>query len=665
MYQQPLSASYSPDSSQGTATSRKLRGWYEEANRSFHEWYDETVKDYEYYDHRQYSAEELETLRNRSQPDTIINQLRVSVELVKGVFDRMNTDAVLLPRGTQDNDWLTAQGLTHGSKYVEDANDVAMQLRAVVHDMTVGGLAWFETGQNPDPTMEEVWESYVDWRDIRPDPLSRRDDYSDARYLFRVKWLDLEEAKVLFPKHKAKIEAAAGSAYDLEEDRATVAGDDYLGVNEMRESPGVGGWNSLTWLNPHSRRVLFIECWYYEHARGTFFRNRLTGQTVEVDPKNLTPEQQDLLVRGMTGELPLDILEDRPFKRCRQALMLGPHLLEDNPSPYHHGKIPFVRFDAWRDYETGFPIGLVRIMRDPQDAANKALSKLIHALATRQVLMEKNAGDAEQIREQAAKPDGFMLFERNALREGRVKIETNATDAQLYRQVFELFHRVMGDLAGGLELQGMPSNAESGRAIALRQEQGNVTLSTLFTRFKAAKKRLVELRVSNMQQFWSDEKVIRVTESLDPAQREIVVLNQRLPDGRVVNDISRMKVDVVVDMQPSTATVRQRFADRLMDLMMKLPPQVGLGLMDIVVDLHDLPNRPLIKKRVQAILQMMGMDFGGMGMGGQGDMAGVSSAAGVPGDMSGQAEPGAGYGPEVMQRILGADLAAGNIQNGS
>lgn len=638
-------------------TSRFLT-WFSEADGFFQSSLEDIETAWDYFEGRQFSDEEMEILNQRGQPATVINKTRVSVELVMGIYDKTRMDPMLLPRGTGDDDWMAAQGLTHGCRYVEDCNYTTSHLRNVFRDVLVGGLGWMETGLNPDPTQEDLWEAYVDWRDIRMDPLSRRPDYSDARYCFRVKWMDLDEAKALLPEHKAKLDEVAGDMQLAKLMGNSVAGaDDYLSVSEMKGAM----WRPNDWIDTTHNRVLLLECWYYEWDTASFIRDKRTGRVVEYDPKNMGDAETALLMGGVTGVLPVEILRDRPFKRCRKALLAGPHLLEDEASPYRHNRIPFIPFWGWRDWKSGYPVGLVRTLRDPQDAANKALSKLILALSTNQVTMEKGAGDAEILRKEASLPNGFMVVERNSLKEGRFALHRNEVSAQGHQAVFELFHRVSSDMAGGLELQGLQSNAESGRAIALRQEQGNTTLSTVFENFKFGKRLLVEERVGLIQQYWTDEKYLAITEVMDPDRREFMVLNQRTPNG-IRNDITALKVDVVIDEQSARSTVRQQFADRLMDFMNRMPdPVVAMSLMDVVVDMYDLPDRPKLKARIQqaqamagfAQQQQMAMDNGG---GAMGDTA--QSAAPMPG----WAPPGGGgvgMGPEVLANLAAADAGPG------
>ena len=645
---------------------KKFYRWYREADNCFQTEYPDVSEAFDYFESNQFSETEKMILGKRGQPATVVNKTRVGCELVMGMFDRTRMDANMLPRGKGTDDFLTAQSLTYGSKYVEDANSSPHEFRLGFFDALVGGRGWLESVLSEDPTREEIEERYVNWRNIRRDPLSTKDNYSDARYLFRPKWMHLDEAINLFPEHETVLRESSGKDVSASMGSTVAGDDDFMSVAEIRET----GWQQSDWIESARDRVLLLECWYYEHGRASFIRDRRTGRILEYDPTNPTKAQTALIIGGVTGALPVEILKDRPIRRCRQAIMVGPHVLFDKPSPYAHGRIPFTPIIAWKGWEDGRPIGLVKILMDPQDAANKALAKLILALSSRRVIAEEGVGDLELIRKQAARPDGFIQTKRGAVREGRIKIEDNTSDAAGHQAIFQMFDSIVSEMSGGLELSGQSSDANSGRAIALRQEQGFATLSTLFENYRYAKKSFIEMRLANMQQFWTDEKSIRITESADPDRQEFIIMNERQPDGSIRNDLTSLRADVVIDEQSARASVRQAFADRLMDFLTRMPdPIVAMSMMDIVVDLYDLPDRPVIKQRIQMIQQQMGIQVQeNMRVQAELDAEKVGdtkkTTSGPTADMPTGGGDVVGYTPSVQANLKQADQAAGNINQG-
>lgn len=638
-----------------------ILSWYREADDYFQESYPERQRYFDYFDNKQFDNDELAELDDRGQPATIINKVRVAVELIMGTYDKTRMDMVFQPRSTHDDDWQTAEALTHGSKFIEDVNDTVFKNRKAFRDMVIGGLGIVEECLTRDPTEEEICERYVDWRQVRLDPYSREEDYSDGRYFFRVKWMDLDEAKTLWPDHVEKLEEAASHAAFSNAFGTPMDEFGDYGLPNLDQSSGAGAaWHPSQWIDSKRNRILMLECWYRKYDRATFLRDRRTGRVIEFNAKTAGRAALQLYVGGISGQLPVDILRDRPIKRVRLALMAGPHLLEDVPSPYNHNRIPFALAWGWRDSRTGQPSGIVKPLMDPQDAGNKALQKLVLAISTNQVIMEEKAGDAEVLRQEASRPDGFLVVGRDALAKGRIQINRNDGTAKQHMAIFDMFDRVASELAGGLELQGLASNADSGRAIALRQEQGHTTLSTLFENFRFFRKQQALMRLSNIQQFWPDDKSIRLTEQFDPDRREVVILNQVMPDGTIRNDANSIRCDVVMDEQTARASVRQLFADKLMDFILRIDPMIGMSLMDLVVDGYDLPNRPMVKRRIQEAMMRLGLLQPAQGGPMQaGDTA--QSAGLFPPDLPPGGE-GAGFSPDVMGRLAAGD-AGGAVNN--
>jgi hypothetical protein len=79
--------------------------------------------------------------------------------------------------------------------------------------------------------------------------------------------------------------------------------------------------------------------------------------------------------------------------------------------------------------------------------------------------------------------------------------------------------------------------------------------------------------------------------SIDPLTGEVVFHN----------DITESEADFVVDEQDYRETVRMATAEMLMDMIAKMPPEVGLKMLDLALDLTDIPNRAEFVARVRKI----------------------------------------------------------------
>jgi hypothetical protein len=107
--------------------------------------------------------------------------------------------------------------------------------------------------------------------------------------------------------------------------------------------------------------------------------------------------------------------------------------------------------------------------------------------------------------------------------------------------------------------------------------------------------------------------MLRVTNKL--GQHSFIALNQPVDGGEInpvlagrpfiKNSIAQAKVDIVIDEEAFTATIRESLANQMFEMIGKLPPEVGLLMLDDVIDLLDLPNKDQLRIKIQQAQGMM------------------------------------------------------------
>ena len=148
------------------------------------------------------------------------------------------------------------------------------------------------------------------------------------------------------------------------------------------------------------------------------------------------------------------------------------------------------------------------------------------------------------------------------------------------------------------EMMGRQTNAVSGKAISQRYEMGTVVTASMFDNLRFAFQLAGEIKLSLIEQFWTEEKEIRITGA--KGLPEFVRLNALDPQtGERLNDITRTQADFAVDEQAHSATVRQAMFEAMMELAQKLPEEVTVQLLDLIVDLSDIPSRDAFVERIR------------------------------------------------------------------
>ncbi len=588
------------DSPENMRLLHKLLDWFSQARTAQAENRYQMALDEDFYDGLQWSEEDKAIVEGRGQPALTFNLISESINWIIGTERRSKIDFSVHPRGKEDGG--AAQNKTHLLKYVDDVNKGSFARSRAFKDASVAGLGWLEDGVRADPFDEPLYSRCESWRNIWYDHLAQEPDLSDGRYLFRAKWVDLDLAAAVWPDRADRLRAASHyhDAYGLGE----TMDDDFLTQLYYRtDSEGrpvtqrTHVDNALSASHQRRSRVRLIEAWYRMPTRGQYVyaedpQHQRFHKTI-FDPQNI--EVAQLVDSGVASVY--DAIQMRLFSTilCDGALLQAPS------SPYRHDKTPFTPVWAYRRARDGSPYSPVRRMRDPQEDLNKRRSKALHILSTTQVFMEEHAvTDKEELREEIADPAGIIEYKRN------YKFDVNR-DNTLAAQHVEMGHQDEEyiRMAGGVtpENLGHQTNATSGTAIQARQLQGSVTTAELFDNLRYAFQIQGEKRLAIIEQFCSREKTIRILGS--DGQDDFVTFNQPGQDAAgapiIQNPITESQADFVVDAQDYRETIRIAMHEQLMDMIGRLPPEIGLQLLDLVVDMSDVRGREELVRRIRKI----------------------------------------------------------------
>jgi len=150
----------------------------------------------DYYDGKQLTASERKALQDRGQPDIVINRIQAKVDYLVGYEASNRTDPRAYPRNPQDED--AAEAATDALRYVEDKTQLDQKFTTVWENMLVEGYGGIEL--TVDEQSGEIDAVEWDWDRLFYDPHSRKPDFSDARYVGGVIWMDAEDAKDKWPE---------------------------------------------------------------------------------------------------------------------------------------------------------------------------------------------------------------------------------------------------------------------------------------------------------------------------------------------------------------------------------------------------------------------------------------------------------------------------------
>lgn len=523
-----------------------LVAWFDDAEEATETARKATERDRDYYDGKQYTSAELKILRDRGQPDIVINRIKPKVDFLMGYEATNRTDPRAFPRTPQDQE--ASEAATDALRYVKDATDLDQIFSNVWENLLIEGMGGLEltVEEQADGTVEIVPVRW-DWDRLFYDPHARRHDFSDARYIGGVLWMDAEEAKRKWPEAQDAIdvtlsESSFSRTYDDRPDR----------------------WVSRGSVDGTRKRVRIVQMYYKEAGKWHHCTFTKGGKLESVE---------------------VPFVDQKGMPWC-----------------------PLLMQSAYVDRENN-RYGLVRIMIGVQDEINKRRSKALHRLTMRQAVMEHGSvEDEDGVKKELAKPDGLIKVNpgfRFELLEAGDKFTAELQLLQEAKNEIELMGpnaAMLGKEEGAPSGRAILANQQSGQTeIALLMDRHRHIKKRTYQRIWDL------IRQYKKEEWWvrvtDDEKNIKfvginrpVTVKEEMAKRiqatggpeeqiaaqlqELEMVAQQDPAlsqvVRVENNPTEMHMDITIEEVPDVASVQEEQFQQLTALApaVVFPPQV-------------------------------------------------------------------------------------------
>ena len=541
------------------------------------------MRDHDFYDGDQWELDDIEVLKARGQMPLVFNVIKPTVDWLIGTERKTRVDYRVMPR--EKSDAAGAEVKTNVLKYIADVNKSQYARSRAFSDAIKSGVGWIEAGIRTDPTMEPLYTGYEDWRNIWYDPLSVEPDLSDARFVFRERYVDLDVAMSMFPdRHDVLIASAiTGGMYNPT---------DASMLDDVDAEQDIFDASSMGMFSQTRSRVRLTECWYRVAWNGKVLRGDNLGALdgAVYDPSSQA--QKTLVEEGRAA------VYDTTRMQMRSMILCDKGVLQDIESPYRHNRFPLIPVWGFRKKRANAPYGVIRGLIDPQSDLNKRRSKALFILSTNQVIADDDAvEDFDELAEEVARPDGIIKKKKGS----ELEIRNNSALAEEHVMLMQE-DKAYVESTGGVtdEMMGRQTNAQSGKAILARQDQGHAVTAELFDNLRMAHQLLGEIQLSLIEQYYTDRKVVRIIG--DRGQAQYITVNEPQPDGSLLNDITATQADFIVDATNYSASVRQAMFESMMNLLGQIGnPDIAMALLDIIVDLSDLPGKDEMVKRIRSM----------------------------------------------------------------
>ena len=565
---------------------------YERARDNGHlDYVDMALKCDEYYQGDQWDPDDAAMLENEGRPALTINTILPTINTILGEQSTRRADVQFKPRRGGDEE--VAHTLTKLYLQISDNNKLDWVEQQVFADgLIMDGRGYFDVRMDFSDHVEgEIRITAKDPLDILIDPDAKDADPKTWNEVFESKWMTLDEIEELYGKDKADrllFVAENGMSFgpdsvEYQETRFgdTETNDDYFGA-------GVPG--DEEYRNVKALRV--VERQHKKISRAAFFVDPDTG-----DQRQAPDEWSEAKNKKFAKQYNLTLIS-KVIRKVRWTVTCDKVVLHDDWSPYNQFTVvPFFCY-----FRRGRPFGAIRNLLSPQEQLNKIASQELHIVNT-----TANSGwmvesgslvgmTADDLEEHGAETGLVLEYARGTT--PPQKIGANQIPTGLDRIAQKAAANIQAISGINDSMLGTDSAEVSGIAIQAKQNRGAIMIQVPLDNLAKTRQYLAEKVLNLIQTFYTEERVVQVTNEDDPMQpREPMLLNAMTPEGDIINNLTIGEYDVIVTSAPARDSFDEtQFAEALS------LRQAGVAIPDdAIVSYSHLLKKEELAKRIRVL----------------------------------------------------------------
>jgi hypothetical protein len=548
--------------------------YFEESEEATRDGRSEAEVDRDYYDGKQWTSSEKAKLEKRGQPALVFNKIKRKVNFLTGHQEQTKADPKAFPRN-YPADEEGAHAATDAMRYVQQEQMLEDKFSIAYEHMCIEGFGAIEV-------LFDVAKNKMDikswsWDRLFYDPYSAKADFSDAKYVGGVVWMDEDEAKEKYPENAAAIDAT------MEQHSQTQ-------TETHDDKP------RTTWVGAGKRKRVRVVQIYYR-SKGDWWWAHYTKGGI------------------LAGCMPVIFKDEDGATEC-----------------------PLIMQSAYVDRDNN-RYGEVRELRDIQDEVNKRRSKLLYHLSVRTVVADKGAVDnKEAARKEVARADGWIEKNPNRSLELLPNSDQSSGQAQLLQEAKQEMEfagpnaSLMGDTRAGASGRAIIASQQGGltelgrfqarfRHLKLRVYR---QIWNRVRQFWTAEKwirvtdnenniKFVGLNIPETIEDVLMAEAMQEADSPEEQQQAEQQIKQLTPDmvsqmfgvplpegiktktGNIKNNTAEMDMDIIIDEAPDTVTIQQEQFEQVVNLAQSGVP---FDPEDIIL-LSNLRNKDKVLERIR------------------------------------------------------------------
>jgi len=543
----------------------------------------------DFYRGDQWDLDDQAMLESEGRPSLTINTILPTVNTILGEQSTRRADVQFKPRRGAQQD--VADVLTKVYMQIADNNKLDWVEQQVFSDgLIMDGRGYFDVRMDfKDHVEGEVRITAKDPLDILIDPDAKDYDPKTWNEVFETKWMTLDEIEELYGKKKSEeLRFIAENGNSFGRDSIEYEENRYGDIEPADDMFGATVVDEDDYKNVKSLRV--VERQHKKMSRVFCFVDPTTGDQRE--SPDAWPEAKSKKFAKQYG---LNLIT-KMKRKVRWTVTCDKTVLHDDWSPYNEFTI--VPFFAY--FRRGRPFGVIRNLISPQEQLNKIASQELHIVNT-----TANSGwmvesgslvgmTPDDLEEHGAETGLVLEYARGTTPPQKITPNTIPTGLDRIGQKAAVNIKAISGVNDSM--LGSDSAEVSGVAMREKSARGAVMIQVPLDNLKKARQYLAEKVLNLVQTFYSEQRVLQITNETDPLKpREEVTVNEMTPEGRVINDLTIGEYDVVITSAPARDSFDEvQFAEAL-NLR-----QVGVAIPDdAIIEYSHLTKKGELAKRIR------------------------------------------------------------------
>ena len=571
-----------------TAVAREQYSRYVRARDNGHgEFVEKSHACREFFFGRQWKDTDIAALQKFRRPALTINKIKTTVSTVLGEQIANRSEISFRPRGGGQNSEL-ASVLSKVFKQISDNNQLTWLRTDVFTDGMICGRGFYDVRLDfTDSMMGEVRIEHLNPNNVLLDPDASAYDPDKWNEVFVTGWTTPDDIEVLYGKADADIlRQRTGSSFEYGYDSISTIGtrDTFAGKDRASPWPAAEGESDTHTV----RAVRTIDRQYRKLRKVRHFVDPNTG-----DMRRIPDDWGADRIASVRQAAGLEVME-KLVRAIRWTVTADDVVLKDEWSPYNHFTVvPYFPY-----FIHGRTAGMVEDLLGPQELLNKATSQELHVInTTANSGWKVKAGALTNMTVEELEQKGSMtglVLEVNEM-DGVDKITPNQVPTGLDRVTFKAEEHIKSVSGVNDSMQGFDREDVAARAIEKKRQAGSTsTLSKPLDNLTRTDFYLARNILGLVQSFYTEPRILTITDGSPMAEAEEVPINQPTPEGEILNDLTLGEYDVVITSVPHRETLEDSEFEQavaLRELGVQIPD-------DVLIDASRLQGKREIVQRL-------------------------------------------------------------------